>query len=210
MATPCGHSFCGFRVNKFQTHGTDKTCQKCGTNVTGFCRNLLANSVLEREEGECVYCHEKFTLDKAKDHVWRCVLFPVDCSFCRQPVKRKDLQQHMEGCPFGDVVCACGLTIKRKDQESHVATTCPFREEPCPLKCGDSVKRLVYILNNSFNMKMVVLKRPKVLHTFSINLLEEFCRFVAKINGSVVVSCFILFISKSQFKSNKLIQESGI
>ena len=148
MVTPCGHSFCGFCVHHFRAHGTDKKCQKCGINVTGFCKNLLANSVLEREEAECVYCQKKFTLDRAKDHVRRCVLLPVDCSFCSQPVKRKDRQQHMEECLFRDVVCACGLTVKKKDQENHVATTCPFREEPCPLKCGYSVKRLVYILNN--------------------------------------------------------------
>lgn len=145
MATPCGHSFCGFCVNQFRAHGTDKTCQKCGTNVTGFCKNLLANSVLEREEGECAYCQEKFTLVRAKDHVRQCVLLPVDCSiitgFCSKPVKRKDLQQHIEECLFRDFVCACGFKVKKKDQESHIATTCPFREEPCPLKCGDSVKR---------------------------------------------------------------------
>lgn len=145
MASPCGHSFCGFCVDQFRAHGRAKTCQKCHQNVTGFCKNLLANSVLEREEGECVYCHEKFPLNTATDHVRRCVLLPVDCNLCSLPVKRKDCVQHMEECLLRDVVCACGLTVKKKDQESHVATTCGFKEEPCPFKCGESVKRLVLI-----------------------------------------------------------------
>ena len=149
MARPCGHSFCGFCVEQIRANGRAASCQKCGNNVTGFCMNLLANQVLEREEGECKYCKAKFPLNTAKHHVRRCDVVPVDCNFCSQPVKRKDHGQHMEVCPFRDVVCACGSTMKEKDQENHVATTCDFKEELCPLKCGERVKRLVYTANNS-------------------------------------------------------------
>ena len=156
MALPCGHSFCGFCVNQSRVHGTGRTCQMCGVRVTGFCKNLLANTVLEKEEGQCVHCEEKIPFDRAREHVQRCVSLPVDCIFCSQSVKRKELHQHMEECLYRDVVCACGAKYKKKDEESHLATTCALREEPCPLKCGVSVKRSVYILYNSFIIKIVV------------------------------------------------------
>ena len=85
----------------------------------------------------------------AKQHVRQCQLLEKPCDLCHQSLKRQDLQQHVQECPFRDIVCACGTRIKKKDEENHVATTCAFKEEPCPLNCGATVRRSVKIFTDS-------------------------------------------------------------
>ncbi|PFX21211.1 hypothetical protein AWC38_SpisGene14310 [Stylophora pistillata] len=43
LATPCGHSFCGFCVDMFKktSQGQSSTCEMCRQPVTAFCSNRL-------------------------------------------------------------------------------------------------------------------------------------------------------------------------
>lgn len=43
LATPCGHSFCGFCVDIFKktNQGQSSTCEMCRQPVTAFCSNRL-------------------------------------------------------------------------------------------------------------------------------------------------------------------------
>ena len=148
IATPCGHSFCGFCVEHFKANGKT-ACQKCKQPVTAYIKNRLANDMIAMVDGECSWCGEMLKLDTAKQHVRQCQLLEKPCDLCHQLCKRQDLQLHVQECLFRDMVCACGTRIKKKDEENHVATTCAFKEEPCPLNCGATVKRSVKILNSS-------------------------------------------------------------
>ena len=146
IATPCGHSFCGFCVEQFKANGKTN-CQKCKQPVTTYIKNLFANDMMATVDGECSWCKEKLKLDTAKQHVRQCNLLQKPCDLCHQTFKRADLQQHLQECIFRDVICSCGTRIKKKDEENHIATTCAFKEEPCPLNCGDTVKRSVKFFN---------------------------------------------------------------
>ena len=141
IATPCGHSFCGFCVECFKTQGRDKVCQLCKIPVSSFCRNLLAGNMLNLEKGQCRWCQEEFPLDDAKTHVRRCAQLEVPCGKCKRKVKRADELQHQLVCEERDIVCACGTLIKKKDEDKHQEKWCNFLEVPCPLKCGQLIKR---------------------------------------------------------------------
>ena len=113
IATPCGHSFCGFCVEQFKANGKT-ACQKCKQPVTAYIKNRFANDIIATVDGECSWCQEKLKLDTAKQHVRQCQLLEKPCDLCHQPFKRRDLQQHVEECPFRDIVCGCGTRIKKK------------------------------------------------------------------------------------------------
>lgn len=141
MATPCGHSFCGFCVECFKTTGRDKSCQKCKQSVTGFCKNLFACDMLNLTKAECRWCKEEFPLDDAKRHVRRCDQLEMPCGRCNKEVKRADELRHQQECEERDIVCACGMVIKKKDEDKHREKWCTFLEVPCPLKYGQQVKK---------------------------------------------------------------------
>ena len=140
MASPCGHSFCGFCVEKFQSSnaGENITCQMCRQPVSAFCRNRLANSILALVEGECIWCKGQFPLHNAKEHVKNCG--EVECKVA---VKRAEKDAHKGVCLMGDVLCACGSLFKRVQEKQHKKTVCTFKELPCPLSCGQTIKRSV-------------------------------------------------------------------
>ena len=142
IATPCGHSFCGFCVEQFKASGKT-ACQKCKQPVSAYVKSRFADDIIATVDGECSWCREKLKLDTAKQHVRQCQLVEKPCDLCHKPFKRQDQQQHAQECPLRDIVCACGAQIKKKNEENHVASTCAFKEEPCPLNCGATVKRSV-------------------------------------------------------------------
>lgn len=141
MATPCGHSFCGFCVECFKTNGIDKVCQKCRRSVSAFGKNLFASNMLNMEKGRCRWFQEEFPLDNAKNHVRQCNQIEVPCGRCKKVVKRADEFQHQLECEERDIVCACGTRLKKKDEDEHKENWCTFLEGPCPLKCGQLVKK---------------------------------------------------------------------
>ena len=141
MATPCGHSFCGFCVECFKTTGKDKVCQKCKISVSSFCKNIFACNMLNLEKGECRWCQEEFPLDDAKNHVRRCNQIEVSYGTCKKTVKRADEFQHQLVCDERDIVCVCGTLVKKKGEDKHKEKWCNFLEVPCPLKYGQLIKR---------------------------------------------------------------------
>ena len=97
--------------------------------------------MLNLEKGQCRWCQEEFPLDDAKSHVRWCAQFEVPCGKCKREVKRADELQHQLICEERDIVCACGTLIKKKDEDKHQEKWCNFLEVPCPLKCGQLIKR---------------------------------------------------------------------
>ena len=57
-----------------------------------------------------------------------------------------DIQQHQQECEYREIVRECGTRLQKKEEDNHNATMCAFKEEPCPLNCGERVKRLVHAL----------------------------------------------------------------
>ena len=64
MATPCGHTFCGFCVNKFKNEAAGRviTCGVCRQPITAFLKNHLASTMLGMVDGECLRCKGTFPL----------------------------------------------------------------------------------------------------------------------------------------------------
>ena len=152
IATPCGHSFCGFCVETFQATngGGNITCQMCRQSVVAFCQNRLANNMLAMVEGECVWCHQRFPLNTAKDHVKCCGELETECSRCHAAVKRANRNSHNDECLMADIQCECGVLLKRADADEHRRNSCALQEIVCPLKCGESVKRFALFLYSAF------------------------------------------------------------
>ncbi|XP_044173255.1 TNF receptor-associated factor 6-like [Acropora millepora] len=148
IATPCGHSFCGFCVETFQATngGGNITCQMCRQSVVVFCQNRLANNMLAMVEGECVWCHQRFPLNTAKDHVKCCGELETECSRCHAAVKRANGNSHNDECLMADIQCECGVLLKRAEADEHRRNMCALQEIVCPLKCGETVKRFVLFL----------------------------------------------------------------
>ena len=121
IATPCGHSFCGFCVETFQATngGGNITCQMCRQSVVVFCQNRLANNMLAMVEGECVWCHQRFPLNTAKDHVKCCGELETECSRCHAAVKRANRNSHNDECLMADIQCECGVLLKRAEADEH-------------------------------------------------------------------------------------------
>ena len=116
------------------------TCQLCRLPVTTYCTNRKANSMLSTVQESCLWCHETFPLDTAKQHIRHCQELEVEGAACKESVKRAD-NQHDEVCPYKETRCQCGEKLVRRTLENHERTTCPMRETQCPLKCGALVKR---------------------------------------------------------------------
>ncbi|XP_074627105.1 TNF receptor-associated factor 6-like [Acropora palmata] len=152
IATPCGHSFCGFCVETFQATngGGNITCQMCRQSVVAFCQNRLANNMLAMVEGERVWCHQRFPLNTAKDHVKCCGELETECSRCHAAVKRANRNSHNDECLMADIQCECGVLLKRADADEHRRNLCALQEIVCPLKCGETVKRFVLFLYSAF------------------------------------------------------------
>ena len=140
MATPCGHSFCGFCVQTFMAAPGQLTCQECRQPVTAFVTSLFVNNILASKEGECRWCQEKIRLDGAITHVSRCEKLEEPCQRCKRAVARSDKVKHAEECCMREVVCVCGTRVVKYEEQTHKATTCVHRPVPCPLKCGEDVK----------------------------------------------------------------------
>ena len=145
VATPCGHSFCEWCVNKIKSKYAGRVikCESCRDPVSGWCKNLLANNFLSMVDGECKWCSKKVKLNNAKDHIEYCEEMESPCKQCKAMVRRREEDAHSANCSMADVLCPCGLTFKRADEESHIQTTCGLKEVPCPFNCARDVKRLV-------------------------------------------------------------------
>lgn len=142
MATPCGHTFCGFCVNKFKNEAAGRviTCGVCRQPITAFFKNHLATTMLGMVDGECLRCKGTFPLNAAKDHLKHCQEVEVNCNYCGIALKRRDEASHQTTCLMVDVACQCGAVFKRAEEENHKETTCRLREVPCPLDCGKKIK----------------------------------------------------------------------
>ena len=141
MATPCGHTFCGFCVGVFKTTSGAITCEMCRQPVVTFVKNHLANTMLRMVDGECNWCKKTIALNTAKDHLQTCEEVVLKCKECQTALKRRHLETHKATCEMVDVQCDCGVAFKRKDEKNHMERTCNLFEVPCPLKCGENIKR---------------------------------------------------------------------
>ena len=143
LATPCGHSFCGFCVNilRSRNQGQSSRCEICRQLVTTFCPNRLANVALGMVHGYCKWCESEITLNQAKDHLERCPELEVSYQQCQESIKQKEMDAHRSTCLMMDVVCECGIRFKTRYKQNHQDLFCSFTVVPCPLKCGENIIR---------------------------------------------------------------------
>ena len=113
------------------------TCQHCGYIDT---YDAIAGSGKIRNEGSMI--------GGGGNHYCECVEYPLDCpNECgTENIKRKDMEEHKEICPFEAIVCPfseiCNKDniIPRKDIEDH-KKECDFR--PCQCEhCGHNATYL--------------------------------------------------------------------
>ena len=142
VATPCGHTFCGYCVETFQqTTAGPISCAMCRQVVAKFCRNIFVNKLLAAFQGKCLACKDTFELGIVKDHFKNCPQIEVICSLCQDTVKRIDQLVHADACPMKEITCVCGEKIKQREQEEHKKSSCSFKEIDCPLNCHESINR---------------------------------------------------------------------
>ena len=153
VATPCGHTFCGYYVEMFQQTAGPIPCAMCRQLVVKFCRNIFANKVLATIQGKCLVCNDEFDLGTAKDHVKHCPQMEMTCSLCKETIKRIDQLVHANACPMKET-CACGEIFPQKNQDEHKELSCSFKRIDCPLNCQDSVQR--YLIFKSPVNKLVM------------------------------------------------------
>lgn len=142
IATPCGHTFCGFCVDTLKK-SANISCAMCRQPVTMFIRNIFASKVLANLKCECRACGSQFILDFAKDHAKTCTEIEIGCSLCAEKIKRANELGHSEVCPMRRVTCECGQVVTRREQNRHKESVCEFTKVGCPLKCGQEVERYV-------------------------------------------------------------------
>ena len=142
IATPCGHTFCGFCVDTLKK-SANISCAMCRQPVTMFIRNIFASKVLANLKCECCACGSQFILDFAKDHAKTCTEIEIGCSLCAEKIKRVNELGHSEVCPMRRVTCECGQVVTRREQNRNKESVCEFTKVGCPLKCGQEVERYV-------------------------------------------------------------------
>lgn len=147
MATPCGHSFCGFCVEELGKTGGPISCPMCRQTVGQFSKNIFACKALSTFQGECLGCKATFTLDMAKHHVNNCPEMEMVCSHCTEKVKRGDTSFHSDRCVMKEVHCVCGIRLKQKDIDAHKEDSCSWKKISCPLNCKDMIERFVMFLS---------------------------------------------------------------
>ena len=140
IGIPCGHSFCGFCVERMRESARASSCQLCRQPVDEFYPNRKANSMLSVMEGSCRWCNETFPLDTSIQHVRECHSLEIFCNSCKERIKRNDIH-HNQVCPNQETQCDCGQMVFRGKLEEHKRNECPFKEVPCSLQCGALVKR---------------------------------------------------------------------
>ncbi|KAJ7393804.1 hypothetical protein OS493_003467 [Desmophyllum pertusum] len=106
-----------------------------------FLQKSIRQQHVGNSRGECRWCQARLPLDTAKTHVTQCDQIEKPCDLCSQLFKRMEIQQHQQECEYREIVCECGTRLKKKEEANHNSTTCAFKEEPCPLNCGERVKR---------------------------------------------------------------------
>ena len=113
------------------------TCKHCGYIDT---YDAIAGSAKIRNEGS--------KIRGGRNHYCECVEYPLDCpNECgEENIKRKDMEEHKEICPFEAIVCPfseiCNKDniILRKDIEDH-KKECDFRPYQCE-HCGHNATYL--------------------------------------------------------------------
>uniref|UniRef100_A0A0G4HXS7 TRAF-type domain-containing protein n=1 Tax=Chromera velia CCMP2878 TaxID=1169474 RepID=A0A0G4HXS7_9ALVE len=117
----------------------------------------------------CPHCNESVPFNGTKTHLEECRLFPVDCpnhcgqklprgdvsahrqtdcpeqkvlcqvDGCTERVRRCELSEHMESCPFRLLPCAhCDKCIPANAMEKHLKQVCNKVPVECPNGCGES------------------------------------------------------------------------
>lgn len=140
IATPCGHTFCGECVYRFQQTSRAIQCAMCRQVVIAFCKNIFASNLITAIDGECLACKGRIKLDAAKDHLGRCSEVEVVCLLCSEKLQRKHQDGH--DCPMREIICNCGEKFNKKDEEHH-QHLCSFKQIQCPFDCGELVERYV-------------------------------------------------------------------
>ena len=143
MATPCGHSFCGFCVAQFKKTTGQLACAMCRQQVENFCKNIFVCNLLSTFQGECIACKDHFSLDTSVEHIKKCPRIEIKCNLCGSNFKCQDQALHEDACTMVEIVCECGNKFPRKDQCEHIANRCDFAKMSCPLNCGQMIERYV-------------------------------------------------------------------
>ena len=97
--------------------------------------------------GECSWCEEKLKLDTAKQHVRQCQLLEKPCDLCHLSSNRT--YSNTSKNAYSETWYAPVVPDSRKKTKETTSLPCAFKEEPCPLNCGATVKRSVKIFNSS-------------------------------------------------------------
>jgi hypothetical protein len=69
----------------------------------------------------CNHCLQNVVFSKLESHESEC---KITCKLCKEEILRQQCEKHLNSScavsPDADFACLCGVTIKRKDQESHI------------------------------------------------------------------------------------------
>ncbi|KAL9955369.1 hypothetical protein ACROYT_G036679 [Oculina patagonica] len=143
VQTSCGHRFCrGCIVRSIRDAGPkcpvdNERLSESQLYPDNFAkREMLSHEVfcrMKKQHG----CPWKGTLGKLEEHLNECPFVEVDCpKGCKQKLKRKDLQQHLEkDCPLRTIPCKyCTEDVpwNTLEMKEHLEKECPVVEIRCP------------------------------------------------------------------------------
>ena len=143
MATPCGHSFCGFCVTEVKKSTGQLTCAMCRQQVDNFCKSTFVCNLLSTFQGETLACKDHLSLDSSASRIKKCPHMEVKCNLCGENFRRQDQALHEDACTIVEIVHECGNKFPRKDQCEHIANRCDFAKMCGPLNCGQMIERYV-------------------------------------------------------------------
>ncbi|XP_033110877.1 TNF receptor-associated factor 3-like [Anneissia japonica] len=109
-----------------------------------FCASCILNQKHDNSgKSACPNCNEEFSKDElAPDHharrqILKAIIYcPHKDQGCVETFPRKELQHHLESCPFSPVTClhharGCATKLMRKDLKKHLQAQCEHRLVEC-------------------------------------------------------------------------------
>ena len=94
MATPPGHSFCGFCVAQFNKTNGQLACAMCRQPVENFCKNIFVCNLPSTFQEECIACKDHFSLDTSAEHVKKCPRMEVK-AICVAVISNAKIKPYM-------------------------------------------------------------------------------------------------------------------
>ena len=97
-------------------------------------------------------CKWTGTYDQTTRHTNNCLKRKIKCDneVCHQVVVREMMRAHQQACPKQKISCGeCGSTITRERVKEHETNLCPRKRISCPLQCGVTLPRSVWVIKPS-------------------------------------------------------------